>query len=522
VAGRRANGAPRSGAGRWPQRAHPRILPLVHPSQEPDTARLARGVGDPFAPSPDDVRALGGAATEWIARHFADLASLPVVPATTPAEVFARFAEPVPEEPTPWPALLERFEREIVPNSFHLPSPRYFGLMNPTPLPIAVFAEAMAAALNQNVGAWHHSPAATAVEREVIRWLGELAGYPAGAFGSLTPGGSLANTTGIKIALAAKVPRTTAHGVWGLERRPVLYASEEAHFSIAKSANILGLGGTDGLRKVPVDGNARLDVASLRRMVAADRAAGLEPFCVVGVAGVTSNGVIDPLEAIADAARDFGLWYHVDAAYAAGGLMSTSLRTRFAGIGRADSITMDPHKWWYMPYPCGAILTRDGDAGRRAFWSDAVYIPQTDDAIEYRDHGLAGSRPFSALKLWMAMQLVGRRAYGRHAEEQVALTERFARELTRDGDWEQVTPIDTAIAAVRFTGKGADRARGGFSSDAWQDRIAARVLAKRRWWVSPTTTVGTRAIRVMVISYLTRWEHLEELIHELREAAADL
>jgi glutamate/tyrosine decarboxylase-like PLP-dependent enzyme len=481
------------------------------PIPDPDT---------PFDPAADDVLALGEASTRWIAAHFAALRHLPVIPDTTPAQSFARFAEPLPETPTPWPELLRRFEREIVPASFHLPSPRYFGLMNPTPLPIAVFAEALAAALNQNVGAWHHSPAATAVERTVIRWLCQLAGYPAGAFGSLTPGGSLANTTGIKTALAAKVPASTRGGLWGLGARPVLYASTEAHFSIEKSANILGLGGEAGVRRVPVDRSSRMDVAALRGMVDADRGAGLDPFCVVGIAGVTSNGVIDPLDAIADAARDLGLWFHVDAAYAAGGLMSEALRPRFTGIERADSITMDPHKWWYMPYPCGAILTRDGEAGRRAFWSDAVYIPQTDDAVEFRDHGLAGSRPFSALKLWMGMKLVGRRAYGRMAEYQVELTERFARELTKDGDWELVTPIDTAIAAVRYNGKSPDAgSRRGAETDGLQDRIVAKVLASRRHWISPTTTVGKRAIRVMVISYLTRWEHLEELIVALRKAA---
>jgi glutamate/tyrosine decarboxylase-like PLP-dependent enzyme len=478
---------------------------------------------DPFDPAAAEVRAIGQAATQWIARHFAELRDVPVIPDITPERTFTLFAEPLPEQPTPWPALFERFEREVVPNSFHLPSPRYFGLMNPTPLPIAVFAEAMAAALNQNLGAWHHSPAATGVERIVIRWLCELAGYPAGAFGSLTPGGSLANTTGLKIALAAKLPETTTRGLGGLEKRPVLYASAEAHFSIAKSANILGLGSAAGVRSVPVDRNSRLDVAALRRMVAGDRAAGLDAFCVVGIAGVTSNGVIDPLDAIADAARDLGLWYHVDAAYAAGGLMSDALRPRFSGLERADSITMDPHKWWFMPYPCGAILTRDGEAGRRAFWSDAVYIPQTDDAIEFRDHGLAGSRPFSALKLWMAMKMVGRRAYGRMAELQVELTERFVAELTRNGDWEAVTPVDTAIAAVRYTGKSPDgKLRSGSQTDSLQDQIVARVLKSRRHWISPTTTVGKRAIRVMVISYLTRWEHLEELIAELRKAAAEL
>ena len=272
-----------------------------------------------------------------------------------------------------------------------------------------------------------------------------------------------------------------------------------------------------------MDRDARMDVAALRRMVAADRAAGLAPFCVVGIAGVTSNGVIEPLDAIADAAAEFGLWFHVDAAYGAGGLMSERLRPMYRGIERADSVTVDPHKWWYMPYPCGAIITRDGDAGRRAFLARAVYIPETADAIEFRDHGMAGSRPFSALKLWLAMKLVGRRAYGRQAEEQVDLTRRFATELTAGGDWETVTPVDTAIAAVRYVGAtgGSARGRTEAETDAVQDRIVRRVLAGRRHWISPTTTAGKRAIRVMVISYLTRWEHLEELIAELRSAAAE-
>jgi aromatic-L-amino-acid decarboxylase len=466
------------------------------------------------------VRELGTAVAEWIAGHYAALQNLPVVPDTSPQQTFALFDEPLPERGMPWQALLERFRRDVVPNSFHLPSPRYFGLMNPTPLPVAVFAEALGAALNQNLGAWHHSPAGTAIERQVIRWLCDLAGYPKTSFGSLTSGGSLANTTGLKIALAARLPETTRGGLFALARRPVLYASAEAHFSIEKSANILGLGGRDGIRPVPVDRNGRIDVAALRRMVKADREGGLNPFCVVGVAGVTSNGVIDPLEAVADVAEEFGLWYHVDAAYAAGALLSPKLAPRLAGIARADSITMDPHKWWYMPYPCGAVLTRDGEAALRAFTASDVYIPDTGRSIEFRHHGLQGSRPFSALKLWMAIQLVGREAYGREAEHQVALTERFAKELTKDGDWAQVTPVETAIAAVRYVGRPGTRPPAEL--DALQDRIVARVLEKRRLWISPTTTVGTRAIRIMIISYLTEWRHLEELIAALREAAAAL
>ena len=472
--------------------------------------------GSPFEPADGAVRAMGQAMAEWIAEHYAALQRLPVVPATTPAQTFALFDQPLPEHGATWQSLLERFKREVVPNSFHLPSPRYFGLMNPTPLPIAVFAEALAAALNQNLGAWHHSPAATAIERQVIRWMCDVAGYPPQSFGSLTSGGSLANTTGLKIALAAQLPETTRHGLYGLKKRPVIYASAESHFSIEKSANILGLGGRDGVRPIPVDQDSKVRVDALRDMLARDQRDGLQPFCVVGIAGVTSNGVIDPLEAIGDVAREFGIWYHVDAAYGAGALMSERLRGTLRGIERADSITMDPHKWWQMPYPCGAILTRDGEAGLKAFSASDVYIPDTGRSIEFRHHGLQGSRPFSALKLWMAMQLVGRRAYGDLADEQLELTQRFARELVQGGGWQLVTPVETAIAAIRYVGDGMAAAA---QLDALQDRIVERVLAGRTHWVSATTTVGVRAIRVMVISHLTRWQHLEELTAALRAAA---
>ncbi len=470
-----------------------------------------------FDPAQDDVRELARAAADWIASYYAGLEDVPVAPDVTPGATFALFDEPLPETGRPWREVMDRFLRDVVPNAFNLPSPRYFGLMNPTPLPIAALADGMAAALNQNLGAWHHGPAATAIEARVVRWLCDLAGYPPASFGSLISGGTLANTTALKVALAEKLPATTTGGLFGLRRRPLLYASEEAHFSIEKSANVIGLGSVEGLRRVPVDRDSRIRVDELRRMIAADRAAGHEPFCLTGVAGVTSNGVVDPLADLADVAEEFGLWYHVDGAYGAGALLSDALKPRFRGIERADSITMDPHKWWYVPYPCGAALFRDGAAAERTFAAGDVYIPDTGRSIEFRHLGLQGSRSFNALKLWMAAQLIGRQAYGRLAEEQIALTERFVRELTGDGAWTSVTPVDTAIAAVRYTGgrRGDEPAR----VDAMQDAIVARVLATRRHWISPTTTVGTRAIRVMVISYLTRWRHLEELVAALREAA---
>ena len=315
---------------------------------------------------PDAIRAAGNLVTEWAAEFFGTLAERPITPDVTPAQMDALFAEALPRSGAGLDSAFREMREKVVPNSLNIPHPRYFGLMNPGPVVPALFSEVVVSALNQNLGAWSHSPAATAVEKRVIRWFCDLTGYPEGAFGTLCSGGSVANLIGLRVAIAEKLPESLAGGLQALEQPPVFYVSSEAHFSFRKAAATLGLG-SDALRAVPVDGSARMDTTALRNAISADRAAGKRPFAVIGIAGTTSSGSVDPLNEIADIAGQEGLWYHVDAAWGSGVLLSATYRDRLRGTERADSITFDPHKWLFMPMGTGAILVRDRNALLRTF-----------------------------------------------------------------------------------------------------------------------------------------------------------
>src|SRR4030095_5213517 len=221
-----------------------------------------------------------------------------VAPEATPAELVELFDEPFPETGTPIPEILERFRSEIAPNAMGVPSPRYFGQFNPTPLPIGVWADALASTLNQNAGAWRNGPTSATIEARVLRWLCELLGYGPESYGTLASGGSEANLIALKCA------RDNAHreiknaGVRIVSADLVIYASEQSHYSIEKSGDILGLG-RDSVRKISTDSQFHINLYELRQVIRKDKGAGLIPCCVVGVAGATSTGVLDPLEELA-------------------------------------------------------------------------------------------------------------------------------------------------------------------------------------------------------------------------------
>src|SRR5687767_14715753 len=238
----------------------------------------------------------------------------------------------------------------------NIPSPRYYGLFNPTPLPIAVWADTLASAINQNGAAWRNSPSASIIEARVLRWLCALMGYGGESFGTLTSGGSEANLLGLKCARDRGVEGARDRGVSAAAGGPELtvYASEQCHYSFIKCVDILGLG-RENLRKVPTDERFHIRVGDLREMIAADLARGATPLCVAGAAGATSTGVVDPLDELAEVAREFKLWFHVDAAYGGALAFSERERWRLKGIERADSITIDPHKWLFVPFACGAL-----------------------------------------------------------------------------------------------------------------------------------------------------------------------
>src|SRR5436853_2440052 len=278
---------------------------------------------------------LGRAVTKLISEQAAKLDAAPVTSPATPADLRSLFEEPIPVEGAPAEEILEQFTRDIAPHAMQIPSPRYFGQFNPTPLAIGVWADALCSALNQNAGAWRNGPTSALIEDRAIRWLCELLGYGPGAFGVLASGGSEANLIALKCARDSAAANITGFGMHSADEL-VVYASEQCHFSLETTVDILGLG-RKSLRKIETDARFHIRLDLLREAIDEDRAEGRVPCCIVGMAGATSTGVIDSLPELASIARENNCWFHVDAAYGGGLGFSDQHRHKLRGIELSNS-----------------------------------------------------------------------------------------------------------------------------------------------------------------------------------------
>jgi aromatic-L-amino-acid/L-tryptophan decarboxylase len=482
----------------------------------PDTRTLA----------PEHER-LGRAALEIVVDYARSLDDAAVCSKASPAELDALFDEPLPAVGVSPEEVFEKFRRDVVPHAMNIPSPRYFGLFNPTPLPVAVWADALISALNQNGAAWRNSPSASAVEARVLRWLCELVGYGPEAFGTLTSGGSEANLVGLKCARDRAIEGARDRGLRSSAARGKLlvYASEQSHYSFVKSVDILGLG-REGLRKIETDSRFHIRTDKLRETIERDIREGHTPVCVAGAAGATSTGVVDPLDELADIARAFGLWFHVDAAYGGGLAFSEKHRTRLRGIERADSVTVDPHKWMFVPFECGALLVREGGRVLRdAFDITPEYLSEerggADVEYDFFRYGQLGTRRAMGLKVWMALKTVGVRGYAAAIERQIELVEYLAARFDELEEFERVGEVETALCCVRFV-PAETRSKSGEEQDELQRALQRRVELSGGTWLATTVLHGRRALRINVNSFLTERRHVDYLVELLRREGAKL
>lgn len=470
----------------------------------------------------DDVRRFGREVADLVAEYFAALETMPITP-RHPDPVEDPLGGPLPEEGADPFELLAEVRQRVIPNSFHLGSPAYFGLFNPTPTVIGVFADAIASAINQNMAAWSHGPAGSQIERTVIRWMSDLVGFPLGAFGTLTSGGSLANYTGLKVALNERVPEVRRIGVAAAEGRPTFYVSTQAHYSIDRLADLLGLG-TEGMRRIECDAEARIVPAALERQIQVDRSGGRLPFCVVGIAGTTTSGAIDSLGQLADICARHRLWYHVDAAWGGAARLSRRYTGLLDGIERADSVTLDPHKWFAVPFAAGAILVKDGPALRRTFEVKPLYV--TDRVFtEHEDlnlfqFGVAGSRRLDALKVWLSLRQHGRLGYEEAIERQIALAEYLAGRVGAATDLEAMSRPSLGVLCFRYLPAGP---KGNDADlDAMQMKIQHEVQRRGNAWISTSVLGARRVLRFCATSYLSRERHVDRMLEEVRAAAREV
>jgi len=477
--------------------------------------------------SPTLVREIGDRVTRIISDCLASRATQSITDPTAVADLRALFDESLPRQGTTHEELLDLFTDRIVPHTVVSTSPGYLGLMNPTPVTISIFADALTSLINQNQAASHHSPAGSVIEEVVIRWLGEATGYGADCHGHLTSGGTVANMTGLKLALHRAAPEVRDRGLVAAGRRFTVYSSDQLHFSIERSMDVLGLG-REALRLLPTRDDATVDPEIMRELIEADRREGMEPIAIVGIAGATASGAVDPLPELADLAAETGLWFHVDAAYGGAAGLSRDYPGILAGIERADSVTVDAHKWFFVPFVAGGILFRDRTFAEDTFQNAAGYIPPSEAAecppTDYLKQGLAGTRRFNALKVWMAFKHLGADWYASVVDRQLQLTRKVAEVIAGLPDWRIAVPPTTAIVTFRYEPEDLREAMIGGrleaeealkERDKLQIRIAEAIQREGRFWVSAAPVPGGFALRLNVISWLTDEALVDAFLAEL-------
>ena len=367
----------------------------------------------------------------------------------------------------------------------HLTHPRYFGLFNPAPTFPAQCADRLVAAFNPQVASSATSPAAVALEAHVIRSVAQRAGFPAGAGGHFTSGGSEANYTAMLCALTRAHPGFAVDGARAFAGQPVFYVSKECHHSWVKIAHQAGIG-RSAARLVATDGRGRLSVSALEQAIAVDLAGGCVPFLLVASAGTSNAGMLDPLEACADLAAQHQLWYHVDAAWGGAMIASERLRCVLKGLERADSATIDAHKWFATTMGCGMFLVRDPTALTASFQVAASYMPSHKPSLDPYMNTAQWSRRFLGLRLFLSLAAAGWAGHAAHIERAVAQTAWIRGELERRG-WSIVNDSPFALLNVVPPAALGD-----------PKTVVARVLASGRAWVSLARFEERDVIRICV------------------------
>ena len=412
--------------------------------------------------------------------------------------------------------------RTIFDLSRHNGHPRFFGYVASPSTPIGAYADLITGALNANITCWRSGPAGTELEQIVVRWLGSLIDYDRDAKGLLTSGGSMANMIALLVASRRKLGgEASRKGLWNSGAPLIVYASEEAHMSIAKAADILGLG-RDQVHVVACDDRQRMRVDSLRQQIENDLRGGLRPCCVVASAGTVNTGVVDPLDAIAGIAGEFDLWCHVDGAYGAPGVLDHRKKHLFRGLERADSVSLDPHKWLYVPVDAGCLLFRDPNPVKATFSTeDADYIKvhghSDAEAFAYWDYGVELSRRFRALKVWLTLSYYGARRIAEAVSNDISLAAYIGELVLAAEDLELLAPVELSICCFRYIPAGWKRSDSRL--DQLNERIMSRVQTSGHAYLSNATVNGHFALRACITNFRTTKSDIELTIETIRDAA---
>ncbi len=479
---------------------------------------------------PQAFRAAAHRVADLIADYLEGVEGYPVLPPVEPGSIAPLFAPSAPEGPEPVSAILDDVERLVLPNATHWQHPGFFAYFSTSASAPGILGEMVTAALGQNPMLWRTSPVGTELEGVVVRWLREALGLPAAFDGLLTDTASTSTLIAIAAAREAAGLDASARGLAGRPElgAPRVYASAEAHSSVEKACMTLGLG-RSGLVRVPVNGRYEMDASALAAAIAADRAAGRAPACVVATVGTTSSTSADPVAAIADIAEREGLWLHVDAAYGGAVALLPERRAPFAGWERADSVVVNPHKWLFTPLDASLLLSRRMEALRAAFSLVPEYLRTLDRSGPVRDYNEYTpqlGRRMRALKLWMQLRWFGLEGLRRRIAHHLALAAEFAAWVDADPDWERLAPVPFGTVCFRYRPAALAAREGEVGAAAELDDLNTRLMdaANRTGevFLSHTRLSGRFAIRLAVGNLRTERRHVGHAWEILRAEAAAL
>ncbi|MCW2647702.1 MAG: Pyridoxal-dependent decarboxylase [Pseudonocardiales bacterium] len=456
------------------------------------------------------MRRAGYATVDALVARLADPRADPVLRRAAPETMQALLGGGAPEGPSDYSDVLARVARDVLPYASRTDHPGYFAFVPSFTTWPAALAELVAAASNPYCGAWMESAAATQIELEVLGWFRDWLGMPAETAGLLVTGGSAANLTAMLVAREA---------AGGPSDASVVYLSDQAHSSLPRTARAMGLR-PEQIRVLPSDAQWRLTPSAVRAAVQADRRAGRVPVAVCASAGSTNTGTVDPLGALADVCAEEELWLHVDAAYGGFAALTADGRTALSGIERADSVTLDPHKWLFQPMECGSVLVRDGALLERTFAIHPDYLDDNDahgiGEVNFADRGLQLSRGFRALKIWMSVQTFGLAAFRDTIARNIELAQ-LAEQLVRERP-ELTLAAPAALGIVCFR-----REWPGCTEDETVARGAALVASLAQTGdalVSTTRLAGRHAIRLCVLNPTSAEQDVRRVIDHFADADA--
>jgi aromatic-L-amino-acid/L-tryptophan decarboxylase len=458
---------------------------------------------------PEEFRAAGHQAVDWIADYLRDVRELPVLPSVKPGDVAARLPHSGPEAGESFDAILRDFRELIVPGSTHWNHPRFFAYFSTSASGPGILGEMLAAALNPNHMIWKSSPAATELEQVTLGWLREWIGLPDEFFGVIH---DTASTSTMHAIMAAREAASGEARLTGRYPELVLYTSEHANLSVDRAALAVGVG-LHNIRHIRGDAEFRMRPDLLAAAIAGDLSTGKTPFCVVPTVGTTSSGSSDPLKEVAEIARENGLWLHVDAAYAGPAAILEEYRYILDGAELADSLVLNPHKWMFVPMDLSVLYTRRPEVFRRALSLEEtpVYLKTTvsDDAVNLCDYTVSLGRRFRVLKLWFAMRSYGREGLSRILRGHIRMAREFAGWVVADERFELAAPVEFALVCFRQK-----------ASDDENRALLERVNATGHAFLTGTTLGGRFALRHAIGNVAVRDEDVRSTWERIRELAA--